>query len=153
MIKKIKFYSLVSKKNPGVFLTVTCSKKDCTEYSHLLMKLNHLSHFTLWCNYRKYNVEAFSSWLKYFQDCVPKEEASDYAIMRISYRRDNLASILRMFMGSIPLGASFENKLEHSLLNYRINTEVLNEKLIEELINKLDPEALKKFSEDKKDDK
>lgn len=110
---QIKLYAVIKREAPDKFLTVTTKKDEAVEYALKLLKLEHLSHFQSWCILRNYSSNCPESWDIYFNDCISEAEKHDYIISKISYKLKDLAGIIRMFGGCVPLGCSYDLPVEY----------------------------------------
>lgn len=149
--KKIKFFGVIYNKiKNGAFLTVTNSKKEALEYLLILMKMNHLFHYKLWCEMRNFSINSEEAWVQYFRDCITEEEKSSYKIISFHYTVANIASLARMFAGCIPLGASFDNEAEYSLLKNKLEKGTLGSAMVKaiELNRDVNPRQIEIVWED-----
>ena len=118
---KLRFFVLVHKDNPLKFLTITTTRKDAIEYANALLKNLHLEHFTLWCNVRNYVVDDPSAWLEYLINCINQEELKEYKVVKIYTNKANMAVIMRLFNGCVPLGCDFESDLEIKVYDKKLD--------------------------------
>jgi len=128
--KKFKFFGAIFKAKPEVLLTVTTSEKEALEYVNIIIKMNHLFHYKLWCDMRNFSLDSEKAWLQYFNDCVTEEEKFSYNIITFYYDIKTVASLARMFGGCIPLGASFDDESEYDLLKSKIETNALGPSMV-----------------------
>lgn len=111
--KKFKFFAVVDMRQPEVILTITEDKQQAIMYATNLLKIKYYEHFVRWAECHNFDVDDEEGWKVYFNDCITVEEKQALKLFPIFYTRANLASILRMFAGSVPLGCNFENDIEY----------------------------------------
>ena len=121
--KKINLFVAQDKDDPSRFLTVTCTKEDAVDFCYKFLRIQKFNHFKLWCDLRKLNVEDESSWDKYYSQCVTIDEKKKFIIRKIRYNFNDVAAIMRMFGGCMPVGCSFDTKTEYDYLNYKLETQ------------------------------
>ena len=112
--KTLRYYGLINVKKPNDFITVVEHKKEAIEYMNMYFRLKYFEHFERWAECHHLNSEDDESWKQYFTDCIPMEEKLEYRLIPIVYNSSNIASMIRMFTSSVPLGCSFENDLEYA---------------------------------------
>lgn len=128
------FYTVYLKDcGPQNWITVTCSKKDAREYVHRVLKLEHMEHYKMWCELRDYNIDSPETWYKYFRTVLTKEDICKYLIGEISYGPNELASVIRVFVGCQPIGCSFDTKNEYDFLKYQVETQEQAQKISEKI--------------------
>lgn len=114
------------------FFTITDNKKDCELYINKKLKIDYIEHFKMWCDLREIPMND-DSWSKYVMtDFVDKRK---YVIRRMKYKVKDLASILRLSNGCIPIGCGYESKEEYEAFLRTLPPEKLeefNKKLEEE---------------------
>jgi hypothetical protein len=97
--------------------SITNTKKQAEEYIARLLFMQHRNHFLAWCNNRNIIIKdsyypEHSLWKTYYNLVWPNEKKI-YAIQQVKYKSQDMASILRMFNNSIPVGCSFETEEEY----------------------------------------
>lgn len=153
--KKVRFFVVIDKENPERFLTLTCNKKDAVDFCYKFLRIKKFNHFKLWCDLRNLNTADNSSWDLYYNQCVTPEEKRNYIIRKIVYKFNDVAAILRMFGGCMPVGCSYETKSEYEYLNYKLETQKATKNIAETLQNVFSKakEELEKTSEEQTDGK
>lgn len=68
-----------------------------------------------------------------------------YEIGTITYSMNDLAAILRMFGGCMPLGCSYETETEQGYFNRKLN----NQRFAETIVSRLDPETINQIMQQK----
>lgn len=131
--KKISFYVAQDKKNISKFLTLTCTKQEAVDFCYKYMRIQNFNHFKLWCVLRELNVDDENAWKKYYDNVISIEEKKQYIITKITYKLNDVAAILRMFGGCLPVGCSFDTKEEYNYLNYRLETQKATKDLAQNL--------------------
>lgn len=110
-------------KDDVVLVSVIAQKKQLKEYINRLFFNAHQEHFYNWCDLQGFEFMKDTEesdtffppqevWDKYFMSTQLYEEANKYILLRLTYTKDMLASIMRSFMKSVPLGCSFEHPTE-----------------------------------------
>ena len=111
--KKLKFFAVVDSRKADVILTITETKEQAIMYATNLLKLKYYEHFVRWAECHHYSQEDEEGWKVYFNDCITLDEKQAYKLIPVFYTTTNLASLLRMFAGSVPLGCDFESDIEY----------------------------------------
>jgi hypothetical protein len=93
------------------FFTITDKKEHCEEYINRRLFLEHKEHFVRWCELRELNYQETSSWELYIKSTgnIPFDK---YIISKIKYKLEDVATIFRMFNGCVPIGTTYEDKIE-----------------------------------------
>ena len=81
------------------------------------MKTKNFDHFKSWCELRELDFKEPLSW-ELYKNFV-RMDLSGYRIRKFKFDKKELASILRMNYGCVPLGCSYESEMEKIIL---INT-------------------------------
>ena len=156
MTKKLTFYivvpteKLLSKEKKPHFLTITCKKDEAFDFIIKLLKLEKLNHFQMWCELRGLDKDSEKAWNKYFNTCVTREEKQKYAVNKITYKLNDVASIMRMFGGCLPLGCKFDTPSEYEYLKYKLESQKMAEELSQAFKKVAD--ELKEAGEEEKTD-
>lgn len=130
-LNKIKLYVLINTDNKNIFLTITNKLSQALEYAENLIKLNHGIHFINWCEAHNFAVDDVKAWNTYFNDCITDDEKLKYKALKISYSKNDIASIMRMFIGCVPLGCSFDTSLEYKYISDKILDNSISEDIID----------------------
>lgn len=120
--RKIYLYSVIQKRSKDEevdkrhFLTLTSSFKDAEEYINKLLYLRNKSHFKSWCELKGKDSDPTSldfqnSWIEYYNN-VLLEQDSQFAIIKLQYKIDDIASLLRIAGHFDPIGCSFDKEVE-----------------------------------------
>jgi len=93
------------------FFTITDKKEYCEEYVNRRLFLEHKEHFMSWCGLRELDYKDTKSWELYAKSTgsIP---FGKYVISKIKYKLDDVATIFRMFNGCVPIGTTYEDKME-----------------------------------------
>jgi hypothetical protein len=93
------------------FFTITDKKEHCEEYVNRRLFLEHKEHFVSWCGLRELDYKDTSSWELYIKSTnnIP---FGKYVISKIKYKLDDVATIFRMFNGCVPIGTTYEDRME-----------------------------------------
>jgi hypothetical protein len=93
------------------FFTITNKKEHCEEYVNRRLFLEHKEHFMSWCGLRELDYKDTKSWELYAKSTgsIP---FGKYVISKIKYKLDDVATIFRMFNGCVPIGTTYEDKME-----------------------------------------
>lgn len=155
--KKIHFYAVTNKNQPKQILTLTCTKMQAVDFCYRFLRVKHFDHFKMWCEMRDLDVNSESAWSTYFNNCIDKEERCEYLIHKKVYELNNVAAILRMFGGCLPMGCKFDTENEYKYLEYKLQTQEIASKLMQsnlkEKIDKMMQEELEKPEEPVEDGK
>lgn len=110
--KTITLYGLTSRKITGKIFTITLDQKAAFEYKLALLRFRYEEHFEIWCNLRSLDKNNKSVWLYYYETCVDNADKEDLVIIKIKYKLDKIAAIIRMFIRCVPLDCSFDIDVE-----------------------------------------
>ena len=100
------------------------TRKDCKEYIERYVRLKHMDHFRQWCSLRDKDFMDDRVFDEYAKDNVDEK----YVIRRLRYRKSQLASMIRMLLGIVPMGCSFETEAERDyILNQMLTPEEAEE--------------------------
>lgn len=133
--RKFTLYALKTKEFPNSFLTLALNKNQVKEYFFKLLQAKFFEHYIAWCKIKNLDSSSEQSWLEYYSTCIPDSEKDKYEISKYIYPFSSIASIIRMFVGCVPIGCSFNNKSEYEYFVNSMSDED-KEKFNEE-INKL----------------
>lgn len=152
--KKISFFIVQDNKDSPNFLTVTCKKEDAVDFAYKYLRVKNFDHFKLWCDLRELDPQSDSAWERYFQTCLTIEEKRKYLIRKVTYKMNDLAAILRMFGGCLPIGCSFDTESEYNYLKYKLQSQEATKtlaKTLEEVFTKAKEEMQKEQTGEKTD--
>ena len=93
------------------FFTITDKKEHCEEYVNRRLFLEHKEHFISWCGLRELDYKDTKSWELYIKS-TSNIPFGKYVISKIKYKLDDIATIFRMFNGCVPIGTTYEDKME-----------------------------------------
>lgn len=129
--KLLYFYLVFCKEedgsyNPDIPLTVVNTKKQAFEFSVRHICLKYREHFISWANLKNVNVNDFKIQLEY-ADKVRKE-LNNYFRQLYILKPNDMAAILRVTQGCIPIGCSYESQEER---NFYENIKEKAKKLME----------------------
>lgn len=119
--KQITVYALINTQVKNTFLTISDNKHDMHEYVMALLQIQHQAHFEAWCQLRALDKEDFANWITYYSSCVSDEEKSSFQAIKIKYRLQDVAAIMRMFGNCFPIGCSFDTEAEYEYFDSIIN--------------------------------
>lgn len=105
------------KTNPPKIFTITGRRRDCEEYIDRKLMCEHYAHFSSWCSLHG-KAPDLGGWKAYIGAGVLSEaELGKYSILKLRYGPDDLAYVLRIMNGCMPLGCKYEkeNEYEHFL--------------------------------------
>lgn len=119
----IKAYMLISKDDPDNILTICLHKSEARMYAHMLLREKYLHHYENWCILHGYDVDSMTSWYIYFDEIVPDSEKEAYIITQVKYSYKNIAALMRMFAGCLPVGCDFEDEYEYDYAEAKLNME------------------------------
>lgn len=127
--KKLNFYVVMinedNTKDEPSFASIVNSRQEVYEYISRRVFLENQEHYKLWCETSHLPYEDEKTWLRY--SAVRSELYKKFVINRISYTKKDLAVILRIFNGCIPVGASYEHDLEVSRFLKRFPKEYIED--------------------------
>lgn len=116
---KIYFYIVTPADNFTKYLSVVTNKNDALRYVEKLLQIEHYSHYNLWRELR--NLEDNDeSWKTYLNTCIDDETKCKYVVSKVYYKQADLAAIIRMFCGCIPLGLPYDIQHEYLYLQEKL---------------------------------
>jgi hypothetical protein len=97
--------------------SVTDTEERAKEYVNKAIFMKHLQHFVAWCYAQHINVKNPYSpspelWSKYYNTVWAGLEKFPYRIQKETYDIEDIAAMFRIFNNSIPMGCSYETKME-----------------------------------------
>ena len=114
--KKIYLYLVFEKDNQDSLVTILDDKKQISEYINRRILIDNYEHYLMWCDLRKLDFKNSENELLYINTLLDSNEEVlskyTYIVKKVYYKRDKIASILRMFNKCVPLGCSYENAFE-----------------------------------------
>ena len=127
----IVMWAVIDNQRPDDPVTFTATHHDAVIALDQYLYLKHYSHFRLWCSLHNCPVDHGDSWRKYARAVIEPEmenqEEPLYTIIKIDYKANVIASLLRSFNKCIPLGCPFDT--EEELNDYSIYFSEKSEKV------------------------
>lgn len=146
--KKVILYTAFEISNPQQILTITPNKEDALDYILKFLRIKHFDHFKMWCELRGLDVSTENAWLEYFNSCIDNQERRQYAVAKRKYTLNQVAAIMRMFGGCMPLGCTFDTPAEYNYLRYKLETQEVAAKLMKNNVKeKIDKILKEEFGE------
>lgn len=108
MLGRLRLYFLRDTENKRIH-TITNTYQQALEYKEKLLQLDSCPHYTNWCWLHELNSKDISSWIRYKQIVGVDDH---YKLDVFYYNKSEIASILRLNSGCIPLGCSFDTQVE-----------------------------------------
>lgn len=120
--KKFKYtvYAVVDKNNPKKFLTVVLNEKQAYEFLTTFLQIMDADTFVAWCNTNNLNPREIDSWKQFAQTQYILDKLKNYEIKKLSYKKEEIASIIRMFCQCVPIGCSYDLDAEYNYLQQKM---------------------------------
>ena len=122
--KKFKYsvYAVVDKSNPKKFLTVVVDEKQAYEFLTTFLQIMEADTFVAWCNTNNLEPKNIDNWKKFAQTEYILDKLKTYEIKKLSYKKEELASIIRMFCQCVPIGCSYDLQAEYNYLEQKLTS-------------------------------
>lgn len=93
--------------------TIVAKEKQADEYVLNRLYCEYAPHFNAWCELHNEDSSLISTFKKYIAIVYENEPFYRFSVIELKYDKAALCSLLRMFSGCIPVGASYELEEEH----------------------------------------
>ena len=113
-------------------LTIVATTDNALEYIDALLKIEHRDHFNSWCDLRGLEQNE-DSWHEYTKVVISDDELEQFSILELKYTTQEIARMMRIYNSYLPVGASYENNVEHEYFNNVLK----NARAFKETLNKL----------------
>lgn len=91
--------------------TLVARKSDALEYVRKYFIAKHIQHFKSWCQIHNKKINDSSVEFEYV-NLLDEDELNSISISKAYYRKDDIASICRVALDAVPVGASYETEAE-----------------------------------------
>lgn len=123
-MRKIKCYLVyegtkedVSSGKEKALLTVVLHFKQTQEYILNKIILDHAPHYVSWCELNNKNKNSLDTRLDYALNILNlKEEKQKYSVIKMRYPLPVIMIMLRLLNRCVPIGCSFDSKVEINAL-------------------------------------
>ena len=112
--KKFKFYSVVDTFENNELITILEKKEQLNEFIGKYLYLLNAEHFKSWCYYRNTPINS-NSWQQYLINITP-QHVNRFKIEEFYLTKSEVASLLRVSSGIVPINCSYESENEKKLL-------------------------------------
>lgn len=119
--KNLEFFIVTTNENSFKYLTITNTLNQAFEFIEKILRFENENHYKSWLTFRKLE-DTQDNWEEYFTYSIPDEEKLKYEVSLIKYSKQDLAAILRMFCGCVPLDCSFNIEAEYSYFEHKLQT-------------------------------
>lgn len=112
--KKFKFYSVIDTFENNELITILEKKEQLNEFIAKYLYILNNEHFKSWCYYKKLPVNN-NSWQQYLMNII-SQQVNRFKIEEFYLTKSEVASLLRVSSGIIPINCSYESESEKKLL-------------------------------------
>ena len=119
-------WAIVDNAAPEEPITFTATEEEAMMALDQYLYLKHYSHFRAWCDLRGLQIDHAQNWIAYskatFNNPDEMPDKPLYAIYKINYEPNVIASLLRSVNHCVPMGLPFDTPEEIDTFAERINS-------------------------------